>query len=143
MTTIAWDGVTLAADKRATVQDTFVTAPPKIRLLANGTLIGASGANVKCLALIAWVENGGERPAILADEDWCPAIEITPDAKILFHGQYGRSQIIAPFFAIGSGGHFAMGAMAHGATAINAVLIASQLDPFSGNGIDALTLGDA
>lgn len=36
-----------------------------------------------------------------------------------------------PFTAIGSGAHFAMGAMAHGATALQAVVIASDYDPFT------------
>ena len=142
MTTIAWDGLMLAADKQASVADSIAIAPVKIRRLNDGTLIGCAGNSMLCEMIIKWVAEKGERPAILSDkEEWCPAIEVTPEGKVFFHGQYGRNEIIVPFFAIGSGGHFAMGAMGFGANAAQAVEVASRLDPFSGCGIDCLALG--
>lgn len=44
--------------------------------------------------------------------------------------------------AIGSGAHFALGAMVAGATAIEAVTIASRLDKSSGFGVDSVTVTD-
>jgi hypothetical protein len=44
----------------------------------------------------------------------------------------------SPFYAIGSGGHVALGAMATGVTPKRAVEIATQFDPGTGMGVDVI-----
>lgn len=58
------------------------------------------------------------------------ALVATPEGKLQSWDQKGRFDVIGkPFFAIGAGCEFAMGAMAAGATARKAVEIAIGLSP--------------
>lgn len=66
---------------------------------------------------------------------------IAPDGKIYYTDEDMKtSGIRLPYFAIGAGWKIAMGAMAAGADAKKAILIASKLDAFTGMGVDTLTL---
>jgi hypothetical protein len=49
-----------------------------------------------------------------------------------------KVKVEEPYYAIGSGAHFALGALAMGATAHEAVEIAMQFDSQSGHGIDSI-----
>ena len=46
-----------------------------------------------------------------------------------------KQEIEMPYFAWGSGAKYALGAMAKGASAEEAINIACQFDPYSGNGV--------
>lgn len=141
MTIVAWDGTTLAADKRATNQAT-ISIVTKIRKIS-GNLVGACDDFSSCVALFKWYEEGATEdkwPEFQKDNDrWAPLIIITPDRKIF---RYERTpipyEIEQSFYAFGSGRDYALGALHMGATAVQAVQAACTWDAGCGNGIDAL-----
>jgi 20S proteasome alpha/beta subunit len=143
MTCIAWDGKTLAADKR-TCYGTMISTVTKIRRV-RGLLCGGSGELAFIGAMMDWV--AGERdpakfPAHQRDkDDTVPFLVIERDATISLYERtphpirYEQAHI-----AIGSGREFARAAMLLGQDAYGAVEVACRLDPGCGNGIDTLTL---
>lgn len=146
MTTIAWDGVSLAADKMSNSQGTISTVT-KIWRISNH-LIGGSGNFSSIMSLRNWFSNGcikDEWPECQKDKDRCSTLlVITPDGKIQLydHDPY-PCEIEDVFHAIGGGRDFAMGAMEMGASAHQAVMAASRWDTGTGNGVDVLSLRNA
>jgi len=143
MTCIAWDGDALAADKRASNHG-LAFKVTKIRWI-NRNLVGGSGDLSSLMAMFRWFENGADPdklPECQKDKDrWTPLLVIDGWRNILRYEQDGFSyRVEEPFFAIGPGRDFAIGAMAMGADAVKAVEIASQFDTGCGNGVDVLRL---
>jgi hypothetical protein len=142
MTTIAWDGTTLAADKRATTSGMIFTVTKIFRV--RGCLVGAAGDFDRIMESIAWFAAGAD-PAKLpphhrSNDDFVGLLVIWPNGLI---EKYERGpvpyKIESPFFAIGSGRDFAMAAMHMGRNSVEAVEVALALDSGSGNGIDTMT----
>lgn len=143
MTVIAWDGTTLAADKRTSFGTEFTTAT-KIRRI-NGSLVGCAGDTALCAAMIAWAERGyvvDEFPNGQKDRATCVSmIVIRPDGALLHYGSEPYPFIVEDkTYTIGSGSPFASAAMHLGCDARRAVEVACALDINCGNGIDTLTL---
>lgn len=140
MTCIAWDGETLAADKRATNSGLPRTVTKIYR--SKGCLIGTSGDFAQAREMLAWWEDGADVktfPASQRDkEDWGTFVVIS-NAGI---DVYERSPYPIRFedrqFACGSGRDFATAAMHLGCSAAQAVEIACRFDVSCGNGIDIL-----
>lgn len=140
MTTIAWDGRSLASDKRANVGGTRLTVT-KIRRGLKGNLVGVSGTFAMSNDLFRWLCTGGARPVGQGDHsDWCPVMEITAKGEVLRHERWGSFRVEDPFYAIGSGADFALAAMSLGADAAQAVEIAARFDTSTGDGVDILPL---
>ena len=137
MTTIAWDGSTLVADRRIT-SGTVTYSTTKIRHTADGRLIGATGDYGVCTAMLEWLERGGPRPHCQDSDRWISALEIMPDGSCWMHNRDSRWCVEDGFVAVGSGRDYAMATMALGFTARRAVEIACRFDPGTGNGIDEL-----
>lgn len=142
MTVIAWDGKTLAADKRAT-NGTSISSITKIYCV-DDFLVGISGGMSLGAHFLAWVKEGRKPdkfPGELKDkDDWVPALVIEPDGKILKYERTAYPMVIEDkFHAIGCGRDYAMAAMLLGKSAKEAVKVASQLDSSCGNGVDTLT----
>lgn len=143
MTCIAWDGKTLAADKRATYGGMICTVTKIFRVY--GLLVGGSGELPFILAMVEWVRNGRKAedfPASQRDkDDWQAVLVIEADGtpllyeRTLFPVRYEQQHI-----AIGSGREYARAAMYCGKSAREAVEVACALDSGCGNGIDVLTL---
>lgn len=132
MTTVAWDGITLAADRQMSL---FRGSTTKIHRLVDGRLYGACGQLQDAVAVKEWLEKGGEKPkvtdnfhAIIVDQSMCYSME---DKLVLLPRD-------RPMFAVGSGRDFAMAAMLLGKTAAEAILIAHQLDTDTGPQVDEL-----
>lgn len=93
---------------------------------------GCAGDSFDCIAFRNWVEGGDKLvPSALSvmsiDEKgriWYL------EEKLLWH------EITLPIWAIGSGADYAMGAMAAGKTAVQAIEIVSRLDNATGMGCD-------
>lgn len=143
MTVIAWDGKFLAADKRAYDNGTVFTTTKILRV--KGHLIGSTGDNDSGIALKEWFKNGADPdkwPECQKDKDrYCRFIVITPTGKIMDYCREPFPTIIEDeFYAWGSGGDSALGAMAMGASARKAVEIACNHESGCGNGITVLRL---
>lgn len=145
MTTIAWDGYSLSADKRS-VNNTVISTVTKCRKISNKLVAGA-GAMDTILAMFNWIENGENPetfPSCQQDENlWSPILIITEDKRIL---KYERTphpiEYEDNFFAIGSGRDFALCAMHLGKTSKEAIEIASKFDASTGNGVDTLSFDE-
>lgn len=142
MTVIAWDGKTLAADKRAVNNGYAGGTVTKIHRWPGG-LCAFSGDLDVGMALVAWLRGG-------ADPDVYPKKQADHAANFLVIHQDGRIEryetVPVPllfedrFTAMGSGRGYALAAMHLGHDARAAVEVACALDNGCGNGIDVLML---
>jgi len=143
MTVIAWDGKTLAADKRATNCGMAYTVT-KVHRLPDG-LVAFSGGAGHAGELLNWFL-GSRDPATYPrykEDDGAGAFRVSEDGKIhIYCSASPFPEIVEqPFFARGSGRDFALMAMHLGKSAQEAVELTSLFDSGCGNGVDALTLG--
>ncbi len=145
MSIVAWDGQFLAADRLA-VSRGCARRVPKICTsvdMSTGKQVVAAycGTQSRGLVLRQWFEMGAERkewPPLLDQEDWTSLIVIFPEHTCYVFEESPTKLLIAePFWAWGSGRDYALGAMARGANAIEAVRIASRFDVYCGGGVDA------
>lgn len=143
MTCIAWDGKTLAADKRA-CYGCMISTVTKIHRV-RGLLCGGSGDLDLIGQMVDWLAAGREPsrfPAAQRDKDsYVPFLVIERDGtSSLYERTPSPIRYEQPQIAIGSGREFARAAMLLGQDARGAVEVACQLDHACGNGIDTLTL---
>jgi ATP-dependent protease HslVU (ClpYQ) peptidase subunit len=143
MSVIAWDGKTLAADKRCGTN--YPRSVTKIRRTQAGELIGVTGWIDRGILLMDWYEAGADRsllPDWQKDEDKsCELIVIRRDRSCWIIGEFGTPwRVEEPSHACGSGRDFAAAAMHLGMSAREAVRLACELHAACGNGIDVLTL---
>ncbi len=147
MTVIAWDGKTLAADKRACLGGLIRTTTKIFRafdpVTSDGVLVGYGGDAACGEELLAWFKRGAkpeEYPPLRKPEDWARLLVIGRGGTICFYEntpypvKFARGQA----FAIGSGRDFALAAMQCGKTAQEAVEVATVFDNGCGNGVDTL-----
>lgn len=143
MTVIAWDGKTLAADKRTSFGGLHATTSKLHRI--DGMLVGCAGVTAHIAEMIAWVKAGREAAQLPQPQrnpnDCVSMLLIESDGRVL---QYESSAypicIENDKWAIGSGRDFAMAAMHLGCDARRAVEVACALDASCGNGVDAMEL---
>lgn len=143
MTTIVYRNGILAADTRAYSGDkTPVGSKTKIHQLEDGTLVGISTTNVGGDSLLLdWVRRGSPIPATSdLKPDTFMMLMVKTDGTVWYANDNlaWSGPLRAEFFAIGSGNQFALGALAAGADALQAVRIACDLDPWSSAPIDTL-----
>lgn len=135
MTTIAWDGAMLAADRQVNADGTRAGEMVKVRRGRDGRLFGCAGrASEVHPALTALA--AGRKPKM---SDETEAIEVRPDGSVWLHDTRGSTPMLPGQFAIGSGACFALAAMACGRSATEAVLLAARFDHCTGNVLDTLT----
>ena len=140
MTTIAWDGKTLAADRMACIGNTKNTCISKIHTLKEGGYAAAAGHAGAGALVFQWLDKGAMADDYpLSDPELCTVIVITKDGQILQFDGSAPVKLEAPFYAIGSGRDFALAAMHLGKSAKEAVEISSELDQSTGNGVDVVT----
>lgn len=143
MTTIAWDGKTLAADRRTSSDRILVGVKPKIvKRKKDGALAAAAGPSSTAHAFLTWFLKGERGPSpLLGKAEASQAVIIRPDGAVESHDNDGWYPTGMQYYTNGSGWEIALGAMHAGATAEEAVVIASKLDGNTGEGIDTLELG--
>ena len=132
MTTIAWDGETLASDSRQTGDNSFIhqVKSKKICKIGNSYL-GFAGEAQQEELFKRWFKNQtNEKP----EPSWLKDLEVMliRDGVCYEINDLCEPTPVGKPYAIGSGEQYAMGAMKHGATAKEAVDIAKILDPFTG-----------
>lgn len=141
MTCIAWDGKTLAADKRADIGGAHNTTTKIYRV--GEALVGFSGDAAIGRAMLDWYRAGADPlkfPDCQKDRDKCCSFLVIKNGRV---SKYEHTAF--PFdieneqTAMGSGRDYARAAMYLGKTATEAVAVASLFDPGCGNGIDTLT----
>lgn len=147
MTTIVYKDGILAADSRAYAgHPTPIGMKRKIFALEDGSMVGIS----TCIpglgeALYRWFESGRHNDHMPAIGDpKFTALHITKQGHVFFYNDsyLPSGPMHAPFYAIGSGDGYALGALHAGATAHQAVKIGTICDIWSGMPIFELKLGD-
>jgi len=141
MTTIAYRDGVLAADTQLTMND--CVDGTQVKIVQKGPVkAAASGTAAMCQQFRDWFLAGmvGDPPPAqhAQNGDW-------NYWGMLFHGETilcwqapGWVRIVAPYFSCGSGADFASGALAHGASAAEAVRAAMQHDTSTGGEITVL-----
>jgi hypothetical protein len=137
MTTIAWDGKTLAGDRKTV--DVCVYGGTKVFRVGHGEetyLVAASGNSSDCDAFVEFAKKGFKDRPKFTD---FTGIRIAKDGTITRYDEMPNESVFkSEMYALGSGGKYAIGAMAHGATAVEAVGIASSVDVYTGLGVDTV-----
>jgi ATP-dependent protease HslVU (ClpYQ) peptidase subunit len=146
VTCIAWDGEVLAGDRMCTVGGTPIPASaPKVHRMRapNGkvALVGFSGSSAFQAGYLNWMR-GGEEPQHKPGEDMKWAIMLVEWPRWVWYRSDSANRWdlfgAMSYWAIGSGCDYALGAMEHGASAREAVRIASRLDNQCGMGLDVV-----
>lgn len=134
MTTVVWDGKTLAADRR--MAEYMTTC--KIFPIPGGYFSGA-GSMDQLVEVAAWLQESGDKPR-LPDEPESEFIVVRGSEAFWLTWPWLREvRIREPFAALGSGSEYALGALAMGADAETAVKVAAQFDRHTGGGVDAVS----
>jgi hypothetical protein len=137
ITTICWDGETLAADTQLSYADTRLQCP-KIRKLKDGRLIGLAGHAQRSEQLGRLIARRCRKAEQFDDVS---AIEIRRDGTAWFYEASTIPYQVYPPFAFGTGMCFAYTAMkVYRKSAEQAVAVAMQCDPATGGEIETLTL---
>jgi ATP-dependent protease HslVU (ClpYQ) peptidase subunit len=145
MTTIAWDGRTLAGDRQINAGNTpLLREHPKVLPInspdGERCLMGFAGDVFMYRAWLHWLDGGAE-PKWKDDVHWSLLlIDPTGYAWIRTSTSNGWAPHGRTVWAIGSGCDYALGALRAGATAERAVMIAAELDINTGLGIDKVAL---
>jgi hypothetical protein len=159
MTTIAFDGKTLACDSCWTYGGTVDTLTTKIVRLSSGGLLGCAGQNDSrsVIALLDKVKTPAQLPsyeAVMAIRADILGLLVLPKGRVYKIAttiispenwdegmdDFGLWEITGPFAAVGSGGDSALVAMECGKPAREAVRIACKYDPASRPPIHAMPL---
>jgi len=141
MTTVAWDGKLLAGDRLCCFGGTPVVTTKVFAL--NGVLIGTAGLKVDGILFREWVEKGrpADKKPVVGDN--FTGLLVEASGELIYYD--GPKLVPVPMpagqrWSLGSGCDFALGAMAAGASAIQAVEIACVLDVNTGLGVDYVSL---
>ena len=140
MTTIAYRDGVLASDSLVTLGDTKSHGTYiKIKRIGN-LLVGAAGGVADSEQFLQWLKyDDGETPP---PKGQYSALVIDPRGRVreIENGSVLPVPRGAKFHAIGSGGPFALAAMYAGASAVEAVKIATKIDINSGLPVRKLKL---
>lgn len=132
MTTIAYRAGIIASDTVQTFNSMRFGTMQKIARRRDGTLVGAAGNASYVKTLIKWANSAAKGNPPLPPNDGGTGLIITPKGVIRLVDDDGISEVEAEYVAIGSGGEIALGAMAYGASAEEAVKISIKHDCHSG-----------
>lgn len=144
MSVVVWDGTSLAADRQSIINDMRSTASKICRL--PGALGAWVGTHSQGLLLIDWYRDGADPaqwPAFQKDKEEWTRLIIVNNKGLVWEYECEPVKILLedPYMAWGSGAQYAMGALAMGASAKQAVEIANRFCVTCGVGVDVMTPG--
>lgn len=144
MTTIAYKDGILAADTCVTDSGAICGTATKLARAPNGAIAGASGNLASCAKFLSWfARDFGMVEKVAKIEGNSAALIIDKDGTVhTLDAGYPAFIINAPFHAIGSGSRIALGAMAAGASAEEAVRIACGIDDGTREPVETLRLNE-
>lgn len=146
MTTIAYRDGIIAADSRLTVDHGSGTRKHTCKKLfrkrvgegkkAHDVIIATAGESSPGMVFVDWYGSGKPVPDLflhLGGDFLC--LVLTPDG-LFEYDVYCRGELIEEeFYAVGSGGGYALAAMHCGKSAVEAVRVAARIDSFTGGRI--------
>ena len=142
MTTIAYRDGVLAADSQVSRCGNDSGRTTKLRKVG-GLVVGGCGTTSLCQRFIGWIAAGmqGHPPTLQIGDSSACVMAIMPNGTIVeWNGDHPPDIVRAEFAAWGSGADVALGAMAFGATAAEAVEAAATLDHATGGPITVLSV---
>lgn len=140
MTTICYRDGVLAADSLVTLGSTKVHGSyQKIRRIGD-YLIGTAGSVAACQAFVEWLKEGDDTHAPPKGEYGALIVGPRGVVREIENGSVLPRPRGAKFFALGSGGPFALAAMYAGASATEAVKIAAKIDTNTGLPVKTLKI---
>lgn len=141
MTTIAWDGTTLAVDRQC-VNNGWPNPATKLFRLQDGSAVAGAGELSFIMQMVDWLESGAvpaNFPAAQRDkDDWQPVIVVRDKTVFRYERTPFPLKQEGKFYAAGSGRDFALATMHLGHDAVKAVEVASALDVNTGMGVDTV-----
>ncbi len=144
MTVIAFDGLRLAADKRATSGGGIARTVTKIMRSPAGELLAVTGDWDVGMRIRAWYLGGAnplDFPSAASDGDDGATLIVIDRSGIRTYGTSPYALVIENAkAAFGSGRDYAEAAMYFGHDAVAAVQVASHFQIDCGNGVDVLEL---
>ena len=147
MTTIATDGITIAADSRSTRNREILAGQTQKIIIRNGrSIYASSGATLLRNALIEWHVNGAnpkDLPVRGNDTPWALLVIEAPGDLTLYDDEAPYPVKLTVPFTMGSGRDFAMGAMLAGASPAEAVKIACAKDIYTGAPVQVVDIAEA
>lgn len=140
MTTIVFDGKTLAVDSQVTSGSVIVGVRNKIQDIG-GYFVAGCGNTDGIDLVVGYLLGGKERPSGLSanDADVLFVNKETGDAYRAFGDTLVMSKAVIPFFS-GSGEDVARGAYQMCKDPIKALEVAIELDVFTGGPINTITI---
>jgi ATP-dependent HslUV protease subunit HslV len=144
MTTIAYRDGILATDSLIQSGGTRVGTTQKVFKSKNGTLLAFAGNAHLAADIQHWIDKGLSDDATPDTDGTGTIVIVKPDGTFwtLDGGAAAPYPLEAPFFAEGSGQEVALGAMAMGANAVQAVEVAIHFDTGSGAPVQYVELGN-
>lgn len=134
MTTIAFKDGIVAADSGCCVGGTRAGTVNKLSQNKAGDIAAASGSAAYLFAFLKWFqahEKGSPPEARSSTDTFDRGVIFRKSGVIEVFEDFGKHTLQSEFYATGSGRPEAMGAMAAGATAAQAIEIASRLDVYT------------
>lgn len=128
---------TIAADLARMIADRFVTYAPSYNggtkiWSAKGSVWGAAGDTAHCLAFRRWTEGKGQRPHVSREDDEdvsrFEALQLSSAGLFLYVNDSPPDPVKEPFYAIGSGAGYAIGALSMQASLEQAIEVAAKWD---------------
>lgn len=147
MTTIVYRDGIIAADSRAySGCPTPIGNKCKLFVLEDESVIGISTTEPGQSETIAEALNKSESyqgAEPILQELKFQALRVLKDGSVFYYcdSMNPSGPLTQEYFAIGSGDHYALGAMSQGARAVDAVLAASVFDPYTNDVITAYEIG--
>ena len=143
MTTIAYRDGVLAADTRVSTGGIMDCEIIKIARNSDGDLAGASGDAGFSAEFLRWFLGGEKQNTPVPKKENNPyeGLIFRSSGEINVFDEGGVCQVTAPYYASGSGVCIALGAMAYGADAEQAVRMAMKHDVSTGGEITVLRHG--
>lgn len=139
MTTIAWDGRTLAGDQLADRGGLQHMVTTKVWRLDDGRLYGGSGDWPDVIAVRDWLNGKSDKPTVISDYAGI-LVGLDGSCEIVGARVDVRHPAPFPFFAVGSGRDYAIAAMHLGCSAAAAISVARLYDTYTGGEIIELEL---
>jgi len=140
VTTIAYRDGVIAADSLITQNGTRIGTVAKIVRVPGGGLAGVAGELGGMARFLDWARSGAEGELTFSTCE-IDGFLVTAEGQVLVTTDSGGMvKIKQPFHAVGSGRDFARGALAAGATAVEAVKIAMKFDTQTGGRVRSLVL---
>jgi len=125
---------TIIATRDGIYADTLCgyTVPFKVRKYARigNSIYSGAGDLDELMKFFDWRRDGGDPPSI---DDGIDVLEVCSDGIFIWGKKFVRLHVNEEYYAVGSGAHYAMGALAAGATPKQAIAIAASMD--SGTGL--------